>query len=152
MRRADARSLAIIQPEFMIELRKIVEIGPEYARTGERSVAALEDAVRLVESKGPLDVQELQRIIESIPGCVAAWRKWSEDKRWTPAWAFDYENGVYTIALLGGERGEGGTAAPVPLTFSEENRACAEYIVREIDDFARVLASRSNKATECAAE
>ena len=143
MRRADAGAFAVIQSETMIELRKIVEIGPDYARTGNRSVSALEEAARLVESSGPLDIHQLQQIVESIPDCGAAWRKWSEDKRWAPAWAFDYEDGVYSVSFFGGESG---AEATEQFRFSEENRACAEYIVREVEDFARLLASKSTKA------
>jgi hypothetical protein len=82
------------------------------------------EAAGIIKPPAALTVESLLPYLKEHPELIGAWMAWSSDKRVSSGWAFiparegGYEVGYYPR----GER----------LRFNEIDRACAEFIVREL--------------------
>jgi hypothetical protein len=93
-------------------------------RGGGKSLRGFVEATGIVKHPSALTVESLLPYIKEHPQLIGAWMVWSSDKRVSSGWYFKpsrtggYEVGYYPR----GER----------LQFNGIERACAEFIVREL--------------------
>ena len=121
----------------MITIDSICRIGAEYLNGRYRNIKALEDSVKFVEKNGMPSVRQLVEAIRGIPKCENGWMLWSEDKRWQPAWYFvDGEDGDYYVGHYSTKHGK-----KHECRFSDKAEACAFFVKKEIEDYARILRS-----------
>ena len=60
-------------------------IGATYGATGSRDLTALQAAAR-AHAHLPFEIEVLEKELRRHPEAVDGWVRWSEDKRWSPAW------------------------------------------------------------------
>lgn len=122
----------------MIELADLCRIGPAYLEGGKRDGKKLAAAVALFRSSDPPSVEDLVGAVRAIDGCAEGWMRWSDDKQWTPAWYFsDYGENMYVVGLADGQDSH-------EHVFEDANLACAHFIVKDIEDYGRILDARKN--------
>ena len=121
----------------MIELREICAIGPAYQKSGKRDGKKLAAAVALFRSDTPPSLDDILATVRTTANCADGWMAWSDDKRWTPSWYFtcDDEGSTYTVGLADG-------ADSHEHNFEDAEMACAHFIVKDIEDYGRILDSR----------
>ena len=122
----------------MIELAEVCRIGPAYLKDGKRDGKKLAAAVELFRSSNPPTVEEIVEHVQAIDGCAEGWMRWSDDKQWTPAWYFTgNDDGSWVVGLAAGpDSHEHG--------FDDRELACAHFIVKDIEDYGRILDARKN--------
>lgn len=97
-----------------------------------RSHIDLLERTGYLDHRGELTVERVSQCLAADPALVDAWQQWVDDNRSTPAWYFttrgprEYEVG--NIARDG--------STTERLTFDDRTLACADYIVREVDQLA----------------
>lgn len=85
-----------------------------------------------LDHRGELTVERVYDCLADDPALVDSWQEWCDDNRSTPAWYF---------TTLGPREFEVGHVArdgntTERLTFDDRRLACAEYIVREVEQLA----------------
>ena len=109
------------------------KIGALYAETGERDLRLLEKASRQHAST-TIDGQSLERELRRWPEIVDNWLRWSEDKRWAPAWYFSQAGAHYIVGYYATKKAQCHSK-----TFADRFRACTEFIVHELEDYRMLL-------------
>jgi hypothetical protein len=124
----------------MITLEDICRIGPGYAKNGKRDGRKLAAAVELFRGSDAPSLEDLVAVVRGIDGCVDGWMQWSDDKQWSPAWYFsDYGESMYVVGLADG-------ADSHEHVFEDAHLACAHFIVKDVEDYGRILDSRRGAA------
>lgn len=84
--------------------------------------------------RGELTVERVYACLADDPALVVAWQDWCDDNRSTPAWYFTtvgpHEYEVGHIARDG--------STTERLRFDDRRRACAEFIVRDVEQLADI--------------
>ncbi|MGC4071729.1 MAG: hypothetical protein QM760_04300 [Nibricoccus sp.] len=73
--------------------------------------------------------EDLIRFLENQPEFINHWIRWSEDKRWSPAWFFIDEDTGFRV----GRTGPDGAIAQ-SILFHSPVEACADFIQKELDE------------------
>ncbi len=124
----------------MISLEDVCGIGPAYQKDGKRDGKKLAAAVELFRSADAPSVEDLVVTVKATAGCVDGWMQWSDDKRWSPAWYFsDYGENMFVVGMADG-------ADSHEHVFDDAHEACAHFIVKDIEDYGRILDARKPKA------
>ncbi|MCR9247357.1 MAG: hypothetical protein NXI31_20185 [bacterium] len=120
----------------MIELAEICRIGSAYLKTGKRDGRKLIAAVELFRSPDAPSIDDLVAAVGATEGCVDGWLQWSDDKKWSPSWYFsDYGENMFVVGLAAGEDSH-------EHVFDDPTVACAHFIVKDIEDYGRILDAR----------
>lgn len=120
----------------MIELDEVCRIGAVYLEDGKRDGRKLAAAVELFRSAQAPSVADIVATVKTIEGCVDGWMKWSDDKQWSPAWYFsDYGENMFVVGMADGPDSH-------EHVFDDVHEACAHFIVKDIEDYGRILDAR----------
>jgi len=101
--------------------------------TNEISMAT-RSGVRFFENPGALSQSEVENYLREHSYLVHDWLIWSADKRTDRGWYFLEEADHFVV----------GYSPPVgplrdQITFSDPVKACAEFVIRELDDFRQIF-------------
>lgn len=122
---------------FMTE-RECCQIGLTYKLTGKRDTTSLRTAA-IQHRNSPYNVEKMMIVLKDDPAIIDGWELWSGDKRWSPGWYF--EKSSPTDCVVGYYHSE--TDKQIKTTLRNEFRACALFILRELDDYLDIIESRS---------
>lgn len=85
-----------------------------------------------LDHRGEVTVEHLYECLAKDPRLIDAWQVWSDDNRSTPAWVFG-TLGPNEFEVRHFDR-SGSTT--VRLRFEDRGRACAEYMLRNLETLA----------------
>ncbi len=105
------------------------EIGTTYGDTGARDLRSLERAARL-HAEMQMSQVDLDRELRQRPDIVDGWLRWSEDKRWSPAWYFYEVDGHCIVGYFSDDDSECRSSK-----FEDRYQACAAFIIHELEDY-----------------
>lgn len=90
-----------------------------------------------LDRRGEVTIDRLHAYLSERPELIDAWQIWVTDNRSTPAWYFkDVSPGRFEVGQVGRD---GRMVAS--LVFDDRARACAEYIVRDVEQIAGIAES-----------
>jgi hypothetical protein len=113
------------------------EIGSEYAETGIRRTDIQEEAAR-AHAEEAFCHDELAEVLRACPQIIDGWLLWSCDKRWTPAWYFsDEPRNTFLVGYCAAN-----LERQTETRYQDGYIACAAYIVRELEDYKRILVAQ----------
>jgi hypothetical protein len=77
-----------------------------------------------------ITIDDIESEIRHDPSLVQEWIMFSEDKRWTPAWAFQGSEESWTVSFI-----ESSGKSSQKVNFKNGFRACAEMVRNEMEQF-----------------
>lgn len=85
--------------------------------------------------ENPYDItkQKLVKHLEENPSLIFEWEKYSSDIRYSPSWYFLKDNSNWVVGYSDESTKE------QRIAYSSEFEACAEFILREIEQFMTIL-------------
>ena len=108
-----------------------------YKASGNRDTATLKRAA-IQHRDAPFDIEQFISALNKDPAIVDAWQLWSEDKRWSPAWYFSTVSaGSWVVGFYHEDADK-----QIETEFDDPFRACATFILRELEDYLMILDSK----------
>lgn len=104
-------------------VERICKLPAEFYAVRTKSIVQLVGESSLRDHLALLTVSTIERYLEAHPEDIQPWFLWSADKRVTSGWFFTRRADSFAVEFY--PDGEG-------LSFSEPERACAEFVVREV--------------------
>jgi hypothetical protein len=74
-----------------------------------------------------ITVEGVMTVLDADPQLIEEWHRWSEDKRTSSGWFLAFENGAHVV---------GHVPDGYRLTFADAASACADFIVKEIQEIS----------------